>query len=87
MTGLTGRVIVCFMKLIAAYEAKSRFSELLREAAAGEVFIITRNGQKMAELRACQSDKPARIRGMMKSDIPPIPADFNAPLEVFSEYQ
>jgi antitoxin (DNA-binding transcriptional repressor) of toxin-antitoxin stability system len=75
------------MKLIAAYEAKSRFSELLREAAAGEVFIITRNGQKMAELRACQSDKPARIRGMMKSDIPPIPADFNAPLEVFSEYQ
>ena len=87
LTGQTGRAIVYSMKLIAAYEAKSRFSELLREAAAGEVFIITRNGQKMAELRAYQSEKPARIRGMMKSDIPPLPADFNEPLEVFAEYQ
>ena len=87
LTGLTGRVIVLSMKLIAAYEAKSRFSELLREAAAGEVFIITRNGQKMAELRAYQSEKPARIRGMMRSDIPPIPADFNEPLDLFAEYQ
>jgi antitoxin (DNA-binding transcriptional repressor) of toxin-antitoxin stability system len=75
------------MKVIAAYEAKSRFSELLREAAAGEVFIITRNGQKMAELRACPSEKPARKRGMMKSEIPPVPADFNAPLDIFAEYQ
>jgi prevent-host-death family protein len=33
------------MKVIAAYEAKSRFSELLREAAAGAVFIITINGR------------------------------------------
>lgn len=87
MTGLTGRVTLSFMKLIAAYEAKSRFSELLREAAAGEVFIITRNGQRMAELRACQSDKPKRIRGMMKSEIPPLPADFNDPLDIFAEYQ
>ncbi|MEI6714625.1 MAG: type II toxin-antitoxin system prevent-host-death family antitoxin [Verrucomicrobiota bacterium] len=75
------------MKLIAAYEAKSRFSELLREAAAGEVFIITRNGRKMAELRACPSEKTTRIRGMMKSEIPPVPADFNAPLDIFAEYQ
>ena len=87
LIGLTGRAIVWLMKVIAAYEAKSRFSELLREAAAGEVFIITRNGQKRAELRACQSEKPARIRGMMKSEIPPIPADFNEPLDVFAEYQ
>ena len=75
------------VKVIAAYEAKSRFSELLREAAAGEVFIITRNGQKIAELRACQSERPARKRGMMKSDIPPVPADFDEPLDIFAEYQ
>jgi antitoxin (DNA-binding transcriptional repressor) of toxin-antitoxin stability system len=87
LTGLTGHAIIEPMKVIAAYEAKSRFSELLREAAAGEVFIITRNGQKMAELRACQSEKPTRIRGMMKSEIPPIPADFNEPLDIFAEYQ
>jgi antitoxin (DNA-binding transcriptional repressor) of toxin-antitoxin stability system len=75
------------MKLIAAYEAKSRFSELLRQAAAGEVFIITRNGQKMAELRAFRSEKTARIRGMMKSEIPPLPAGFDDPLDIFAEYQ
>ena len=75
------------MKVIDAYEAKSRFSELLRQAAAGEVFIITRNGQKMAELRACQSERPARKRGMMKSEIPPVPADFDETLEIFAEYR
>jgi antitoxin (DNA-binding transcriptional repressor) of toxin-antitoxin stability system len=75
------------MKLIAAYEAKSRFSEILRQAAAGEVFIITRNGQKMAELRAVQPERATRVRGMMKSDIPPIPSDFNDPLQIFAEYQ
>ncbi len=75
------------MKVIAAYEAKSRFSEILRQAAAGEVFIITRNGQKMAELRACRPAKSARIRGMMKSEIPPIPAGFNDPLDILAEYQ
>ncbi len=75
------------MKVIAAYEAKPRFSELLREAAAGEVFIITRNGRQMAELRACQSEKPARKRGTMKTELPSIPADFNDPLDIFTEYQ
>jgi antitoxin (DNA-binding transcriptional repressor) of toxin-antitoxin stability system len=75
------------MKVIAAYEAKSRFSELLREAAAGEVFIITRNGRRIAELRACPPEAPARKRGMMKSDLPPVPADFNEPLDIFAEYQ
>ena len=87
LTGRTGRDILSLMKVIAAYEAKSRFSELLRQAAAGEVFIITRNGQKMAELRACQSERPARKRGMMKSEIPPVPADFDEPLEIFAEYR
>lgn len=75
------------MKLIAAYEAKSRFSELLREAAAGEVFVITRNGKRMAELRPCPAPKLSRKRGMMKADFSPIPPGFNDSLEVFSDYQ
>jgi antitoxin (DNA-binding transcriptional repressor) of toxin-antitoxin stability system len=62
------------MKVIAAYEAKFRFSELLREVASGEVFIITRNGRRMAELGACPSEAPVKKRGMMKSDIPSLPA-------------
>ena len=75
------------MKLIAAYEAKSRFSELLRQASAGEVFIITRNGQQMAELRPCQSERVVRKRGVMKSEIAPVPADFDEPLDIFAEYR
>jgi prevent-host-death family protein len=75
------------MKVIAAYEAKSKFSELLREAAEGEVFIITRNGKRMAELRPCQSVVRQRKRGMMKKSIGPVPPDFNDPLAELAEYQ
>ncbi len=75
------------MKLIAAYEAKSKFSEILREAAAGEVFVITRNGQRMAELRPCPPVAKQRKRGMMKKAFGPVPQDFNEPLADFTDYQ
>jgi prevent-host-death family protein len=75
------------MKTIAAYDAKSKFSEILRAAAAGEVFIITRNGQRMAELRPCSPVVKQRKRGMMKKAIGPVPADFNEPLSEFEDYQ
>ena len=75
------------MKTIAAYEAKSKFSEILREAAGGEVFVITRNGQRMAELRPCSPVVKQRKRGMMKKAIGPVPADFNEPLSDFDDYQ
>lgn len=75
------------MKTIAAYEAKSKFSEILREAAAGEVFVITRNGQRMAELRPCPPVAKQRKRGMMKSAFGPVPTDFNQPLADFADYQ
>lgn len=75
------------MKTIAAYEAKSKFSEILRAAAAGEVFVITRNGQRMAELRPCPPPVALRKRGIMKKAFGPVPADFNEPLADFSDYQ
>jgi len=75
------------MKTIAAYDAKSKFSELLRAAAAGEVFVITRNGQRMAELRPCSPVVKYRKRGMMKKAIGPVPVDFNEPLSEFEDYQ
>jgi antitoxin (DNA-binding transcriptional repressor) of toxin-antitoxin stability system len=76
-----------YMKTIASYEAKSKFSEILREAAAGEIFVITRNGQRMAELRPCPTSVPQRKRGMMKKAFGPVPPDFNEPLNDFAEYQ
>jgi prevent-host-death family protein len=65
------------MKTIDSYEAKSKFSEILREAAAGEIFVITRNGQRMAELRPCPTITTQRKRGMMKKAFGPVPTDFN----------
>ena len=75
------------MKVIASYDAKSRFSEILREAAAGETFVITRNGERMAELRPCAPKRGRRKRGMMREKFGPVPEDFNVPLEEFGEYQ
>jgi prevent-host-death family protein len=75
------------MKTIAAYEAKSKFAAMLREAAAGEVFVITRNGERMAELRPCQPLLKKRQRGMMKEAFGPVPADFNQKLPDFEDYQ
>ncbi|MFU8892230.1 MAG: type II toxin-antitoxin system Phd/YefM family antitoxin [Luteolibacter sp.] len=75
------------MKTIAAYEAKSKFSEILRDAAAGEVFVITRNGRRMAELRPCPPVPKSRKRGMMKKAFGPVPHDFNEPLADFEDYQ
>lgn len=75
------------MKTIAVYEAKSKFSEILREAAAGETFVITRNGQRMAELRPCPPSAKQRKRGMMKEAFGPVSADFDEPLDDFADYR
>ena len=75
------------MKTIAAYEAKSKFSQILREVAAGETFVITRNGVRMAELRPCPAAAKERKRGMMREAFGPVPEDFNAPLTDFADYQ
>lgn len=87
LTGLTNRNRLKTVKTIPAYEAKSKFSEILREAAAGEIFVITRNGQRMAELRPCPPSERLRKRGMMKKAFGPVPSDFNEPLTDFADYQ
>ncbi len=75
------------MKMIASYEAKSHFSKLLQAAADGEVFVITRNGTKMAELRPCSPTPHGRIRGALRDQFGPIKAGFNDVPAEFSEYQ
>lgn len=87
LTGLTSRIRFISVKTIPAYEAKSKFSEILRQAAAGEIFVITRNGQRMAELRPCPPAARQRKRGMMKKAFGPVPSDFNEPLADFADYQ
>ena len=71
------------MKSVPAYEAKSKFSEYLRAASEGESFVITRNGQRMAELRPCQGPELRRKRGMLREKFAPLGESFHRPLEDF----
>jgi len=72
------------MKFVPSYEAKSKFSEILREASEGEVFVITRNGRRMAELRPSEGPEIRRKRGMMREKFGPVGEEFHESLEEFS---
>ena len=73
-------------KQIGTYDAKAKFSEVIREVAAGQRYVITRNGEKVAEIIPYQ--KPAkRQRGSLKKYIGEPNAHFNDPLDEFREYQ
>ena len=52
------------MKTVNTYEAKTHLSRILQEVEAGEVYIISRNGRPIAELR--RRDERSR------SDIDPV---------------
>jgi len=71
------------MKVIPSYEAKSKFSEILRAASEGESFVITRNGKRMAELRPCQGPEIRRKQGMMREQFGPVREKFHGVLEGF----
>lgn len=47
------------MRMVGAYEAKTHLSSLLDAVQSGEKIVITRNGQPVALLSPCVSEKPA----------------------------
>ena len=60
MTSLTSQVYssrrMCSMpQVYSTYEAKSRFSEILRKVRAGQRIIISSRGEEIAEIRPIQS--------------------------------
>jgi prevent-host-death family protein len=60
------------------YEAKTRLSSLVDQAAAGEEIIIAKNGKPMAKLVACKAvvkRKPGRLKGKIWMS-----PDFDAPM-------
>lgn len=66
------------MKTINVAEAKERLSELVRRAASGEEFIISRNGQPQARLvplPVSQTRVPGKGAGQWT-----VADDFNEPL-------
>lgn len=55
-------------RVIGSYEAKTKFSELLRQVKGGEHFTITSRGEALADLVPCadlkKKDKAAAVRKM-----------------------
>lgn len=69
---------------IGLFEAKTRLSEFVRKARDGQVYVITRRGEPLAELRPITPIRRRLVRGQASglemSD------DFDAPLPEFEEY-
>ena len=57
------------MEMVNVYDAKTRLSQLLDLAAAGEEIIIARAGRPMAKLIAYQAHKGTRKPGYWKGKV------------------
>jgi prevent-host-death family protein len=67
------------METVNIYEAKTRLSQLVDKAAAGEDVVVSRNGKPLARITRLDAPK-RRVRfGLLKGKLT-IPEDFDAPL-------
>jgi prevent-host-death family protein len=68
------------MKPINIYDAKTRFSQLVDKAAAGEDVVVSRNGKPIVRITRLDSGQKRGIKfGVLKGKIK-IAADFDSPL-------
>jgi prevent-host-death family protein len=69
------------MQTVNLHEAKTQFSRLVDQAAAGEEIIIAKAGKPLAKLVPLMStrDQPKRRLGAL-AGVATVPADFDAPL-------
>ncbi len=72
-------------KEIGAFDAKTRLSELLDRVDRGAVYIITKRGRPVAELRP--ASRPSGLQYGIDADRITIAEDFDAPVEDFQEYE
>ena len=72
-------------KEIGAFDAKTRLSELLDRVDRGAVYIITKRGRPVAELRP--AGRPGGLQYGSDADRITIAEDFDAPVEDFQEYE
>ncbi|MDP6690714.1 MAG: type II toxin-antitoxin system prevent-host-death family antitoxin [Alphaproteobacteria bacterium] len=52
------------MLKVNMHEAKSRLSELVRRAEAGETVVVARDGKPIVELKLVEVKKPKRVLGI-----------------------
>ena len=77
------------MKPVNIYEAKTRFSQLVDKAAAGEDVIVSRNGKPLVRITRLANGQKQRIKfGVLKGKLK-IAADFDAPLpgDVLADFE
>jgi prevent-host-death family protein len=67
------------MKKINIYEAKTRLSQLVEEAASGKDIVIARAGRPVARLTRLRETSRKRRLGILNGRFR-IPEDFNRPL-------
>ena len=67
------------METVNIYEAKTRLSQLVDKAAAGEDVVVSRNGKPLVRITRLHPEKRVVRFGLLKGKIR-IAADFDAPL-------
>jgi prevent-host-death family protein len=75
------------MESVNIYDAKTRLSQLVDKAAAGEDVVVSRNGKPLVRITALVENRPIKfgvLRGKVK-----IAPDFDAPLpnDVLAEFE
>jgi antitoxin (DNA-binding transcriptional repressor) of toxin-antitoxin stability system len=76
------------METVNIYDAKTRLSQLVDKAAAGEDVVVSRNGKPLVRITRLQADKPPIRFGLLEGKLR-VPADFDAPLpdEVLAAFE
>lgn len=76
------------MNVVNIYDAKTRLSKLVEEAAAGHDVVIARGGKPVARLTRLDTPKRKLKFGVLKGRIK-VSADFDAPLpdDVLAQFE
>jgi prevent-host-death family protein len=67
------------MDSVNIYDAKTRLSQLVDTAAAGQDVVVSRNGKPLVRITRLEDSKRSITFGVLKGKLK-IPADFDAPL-------
>ncbi len=76
------------METVNIYDAKTRLSQLVDLAAAGEDVVVARNGKPLVRITQLQEPRRGIKFGLLKGKLV-VPADFDAPLpaEVLAAFE
>ncbi len=73
------------MEIVGLYEAKTRLSQLVRDAMAGQDVVITRNGKAAVRLVPITADSAVREMGFFSTGVTIAP-DFDETPDEFGDY-